>query len=533
MAENTVHSAHRAFRTVGLRVGRRCAFVLGSLTSFSLLGLAAADELNGASSSDPTDEAATAADVESITSLFNFDRWRQRGSDIRSGTINQCFENLSQVLSNVGPIYAAENSASSGALTLLPTAGALIGTPAKELWMLYKMAPLAGVLSMMLSLGGNIVPDSSVDYERDGFTYGGIIGSNGPAPGEGVGIPVGQMDPFTFAREVERRAHKTLGSRKRSVAAIGIFCQLFWIGVIVFACWFTESGSIIVWWCQGWGWMLAWYLVVILSSLLENFALVPFTKQWTIRVSTAPNSISISKDAPMIFAPQYPEGSDATCEDGITPAPDRDAASLGLLQSGVDIKRTAVEEIRNYGPTVSDRGRIEFLRNLENHGFNTVGQVRIDQPWAASRQSFLVVLSMAGVTHSHAALRVCSKAISVGVFAAGTATFASASLITMSVALTTLCLVLAAGVFGRVASMWMVSEMMKEHPVIHRVVRKEEEADEFMYEILNTEGLTFELLGHVFINRRCIKRYNRWFNWSSVFGILVSPFNLRKLALGS
>ncbi|KAI1107939.1 hypothetical protein F4804DRAFT_5031 [Jackrogersella minutella] len=86
--------------------------------------------------------------------------------------------------------------------------------------------------------------------------------------------------------------------------------------------------------------------------------------------------------------------------------------------------------------------------------------------------------------------------------------------------------------FGRVASMWMVSEMMKEESVVHRVVRKEEEADEFMYEILNTEGLIFELFGHVFINRRGVKRYNRWLNWSNIFGIVVRPFNVKKLILG-
>ncbi|KAI1382380.1 hypothetical protein F4677DRAFT_24702 [Hypoxylon crocopeplum] len=539
MAEGGSNPVRQALRTIGLRVGSRCSFVLSSIVSFSLLGLAAADEVNGTSTSDSTADEATTSDVESITSLFNFNAWKERGSAIRTGGREQCFENLSVVLGNVGPIYAAENSASSGALTLLPTAGALIGTPAKELWMLYKMVPFAGVLSMMLSLGGNIVPDSSVDYERDGFTYGGIIGSNDPAPGDGIDMPVGQMDAITFAREVKRRATRDIGSRKRSIAAIGVFCQLFWIGIIVFACWFTEAGAVLVWWCQGWGWMLAWYLIVALSSLLENFALVPFTKQWTIRVSTAPSSISISEDAPTIFATRDYERSDTNCEDGIMQIPDRDNASPGLLQSGTEIKFVgrvdtsqtkvaAVEDIRNYS-TTPNRGPGRFLSNLEKHGFNTIGQVSIDRAWAASRQSILVIISQAGVTHSHAALRVVSKAISVGVFAAGTATFASASLITMSVALTTLCLVLGAGVFGRVASMWMVSEMMKERPVIHRVVRKEEEADDFMYEILNTEGLMFELLGHVFINRKCVKRYNRWFNWANIFGILVSPFNLKKL----
>lgn len=72
------------------------------------------------------------------------------------------------------------------------------------------------------------------------------------------------------------------------------------------------------------------------------------------------------------------------------------------------------------------------------------------------------------------------RLIHYGVFAAGTAAFTSASLVTISVALTTLCLILGAGVFGLVAAMWMISEMTKENPLIHRVVHSESEADNFI-----------------------------------------------------
>lgn len=40
--------------------------------------------------------------------------------------------------------------------------------------------------------------------------------------------------------------------------------------------------------------------MVALSSLLENFAGVPFTKQWTMRVSKAPGTVDISDDAPIV-----------------------------------------------------------------------------------------------------------------------------------------------------------------------------------------------------------------------------------------
>lgn len=291
--------------------------------------------------------------------------------------------------------------------------------------------------------------------------------------------------------------------------------------------------------------MLGWYLLVAISSLIENVALVPFTKQWTIRVSTAPTGIEISEDAPSVMPFLRPACQDT---DDITTSQNGSRSGLDELntielheipilpvhRSDTDrTQKSVVDEYRTWAPHTV-RGRSDFLHNLKKHGFNTVGQVHLgrDRPWAANRHSFLVILSVSGVSHSHAALRVVSKAISVGTFAAGTALYASASLITISVALTVLCLILGAGVFGRVASMWMVSEMMKENPVIHRVVGSENEADKFIHEMLSTSGLVFEIMGHVFINGKCVKRYNRWFTWSNIFGVLTSPFRFDSIMTG-
>src|SRR5271163_4723006 len=45
--------------------------------------------------------------------------------------------------------------------------------------------------------------------------------------------------------------------------------------------------------------MYFWVFFVAASSLIENYAGVPFSKQWTIRVSRAPR-VRISDDAPLI-----------------------------------------------------------------------------------------------------------------------------------------------------------------------------------------------------------------------------------------
>lgn len=230
---------------------------LMSLIPFYFLGLANAQDndstiaINGSVTPAPSDDPDVAADVKYITSLFNFSNYQRVGSSIRSGNQNECYGNLSLVLGNIGPIASASSSASSGALTLLPTAGALIGAPAKELWMLYKLVPFAGVMSMLLSLGGNIVPNTSSDYEQEGYTYGGIIGNTSNiGDAESRLLSVKTIDAATFAQVVKARADNPLGGSKRFVASIGIFCQVFWVGIIVFACWFTEGGSVIVWWCN-------------------------------------------------------------------------------------------------------------------------------------------------------------------------------------------------------------------------------------------------------------------------------------------
>jgi hypothetical protein len=198
----------------------------------------------------------TSEDVASITQLLDFQAWVHRGSLIRHGNDRlQCAGNLSIAIGQVGPLYAAETSGASGVLSLLPTAGVLIGAPAKELWALYKLMPLAGVLSMLLSLGGNIIPASSADYEvkPNSFAYDGMIATTQLVekgnPYDRGEDPAG-LAAESFANKVERRAQEQRGSTKRLTITFGICLQLFWLGVLLIACWFTQSGGIITWWCQ-------------------------------------------------------------------------------------------------------------------------------------------------------------------------------------------------------------------------------------------------------------------------------------------
>ena len=263
--------------------------------------------------------------------------------------------------------------------------------------------------------------------------------------------------------------------------------------------------------------MFFWYLMVAVSSLLENWASVPFTHQWTLRISRAPK-VKISEDAPLV------------------------KRSLSLAIVSTNEKPDVSNQGTKSGPKVETYEDVPFIRRTTSNsstatldglesGYNCRGEVVRDQtePWSSSRVPFYVIISLESVSTAHAILRVISKAISVGAFAAGTAIFASAQLVGISVALTTLCLVLAAGVFGRVVAMWMASEMMKTNPVLHRVVRTRGLASQYIEEILNIDGLTVEILGHVIINGRCIARFNTWMRWASWLGILAGPYDVSKL----
>jgi hypothetical protein len=181
--------------------------------------------------------------------------------------------------------------------------------------------------------------------------------------------------------------------------------------------------------------------------------------------------------------------------------------------------------------------KIECLRHLLTlhyfRGYNTFGRVVMDhtEPWAAQNNPFYVIISIRGISNSHATLRVFSKFLSIGVFTVGTAMFASSTLITILVATVVSALVLIAGVFGRVTAMWMASEIMQNKPVIHRVVQHRYEAEQFIDAMLRKPNCLFEILGHLIVDGRCVKRYRRHLRWSKMLGVLAAPYDLMRLAM--
>lgn len=425
--------------------------------------------------------------------------WNRRGEQIRSGFNNrECLGNLSIALSLVGNLNQAEYSGASGALSLLPTAGALIGSPSKELWIVYKLMPLAGVLSMFLSLGGTIAPSDAGDYDMSkGLRFGGMMRSlqvqdkdakdrKDARLNHGSQIPRKELPQSTksdeqkFADKVFHRAQDHRGN-SYARAWIGVALQLFLLAAILTTMYFGQLGGVITWWCQVWGWMYFWYFLVIITSVFDNYVAAPFKSSWTMRVSRAPSNINVSPGAPYLVDQ------------------DREVNIITRLRQGV----SARTQLSKTGNGTSD--------------------------WSGS--CFYVVVSIEGVTGWHAVFTAISKGCTISVFAFGTAIFASSTLMSISAALMLLAVVLSCGVMGRVVAMWIASVMTEtSEPMLHKIVKDREQAARYLEEILSRKGLLVEVGGHVLMSGQVIQRRNEWFTAAKYIGLLARPVPVYKLA---
>lgn len=193
---------------------------------------------------------------------MHFGQWASRARKIRGSSSRfYCSGNLSLALGEVGAAYQASSSGSTTLLTLLPTAGALIGAPAKELWVLYKLCPLAGFFSSVLALGGSIVPNQVSEYASlEDFSYAGM-----PSTNSVDGLMKRRLSGKTwpeqldddpdliaerFADQVHARAIDNRGTAKLFKVAVGICGLIACILLICGACVILSAGSIVVWWCQ-------------------------------------------------------------------------------------------------------------------------------------------------------------------------------------------------------------------------------------------------------------------------------------------
>ncbi|KAI0520940.1 hypothetical protein F5B22DRAFT_598928 [Xylaria bambusicola] len=432
---------------------------------------------------------------------FDFINWVNRGMTIRGGnSVYACLANLTAALELVGQLNQAEYNGAAGALSLLPTAGALLGAPTREMWILYKLVPISGILSMFLSLGGSITPSNVGDYDPNKpFSFGGFVptipveASRRPKSRTTSHINEGEANIYKrdeelmveddinkFAREIKERAEDDGGGDifLRVWFAMGI--QITLIAALLVPMYYAQRGAVITWWCRVWGWMWFWYFLVTVVAIFDNLVAAPFTKSWTVRISRSPTGIILDETAPKIYNnPQYPN-------------------ALAFIKAG---------------PVMNQRVRI-----AANTGASY------------PRTCFYAVISVKRISTVHAIAQVVAKLSSVAVFAFGTALFASATLVSISIALMVLSVILAAGVGGRVLAMWVVATISSQNrPIIHKMVRSEEEAARY-FQALAEIDVQMEISGHVIVNGTIVKSRHVWFSPETYIGLLAKPFDVVSMA---
>ena len=117
---------------------------------------------------------------------------------------------------------------------------------------MYKLMPLAGVLSIFLSLGGTLVPAQPGAYDpKVTYTYGGLMATNhsDEKKQEPGSMETHSSKAEAFAARVKRRSEEKGGGLYGKVwVGVGIQCML--VAVILVALWFGQMGGVITWWCN-------------------------------------------------------------------------------------------------------------------------------------------------------------------------------------------------------------------------------------------------------------------------------------------
>ncbi|KAI0968732.1 hypothetical protein F4678DRAFT_481914 [Xylaria arbuscula] len=431
---------------------------------------------------------------------FDFYNWVDRGMVIRGGdSVYSCLANLTAALELVGQLNQAEYNGAAGALSLLPTAGALLGAPTREMWILYKLVPISGILSMLLSLGGSITPSNVGDYDPNKpFSFGGFVPTipvEGPRRTKSRATNISgaahdntyedeeelvENDIQKFAREIKERADDEGGGSIFLRVWIAIGVQACLIAALLIPMYYAQRGAVVTWWCRVWGWMWFWYFLVTVVAIFDNLVAAPFTKSWTIRISRSPTGIILDSTAPKIYN---------------------------------NLKYTNALDFIKAGPVMNQRVRI-----ASNKGASF------------PRTCFYAVISVNRISTIHAIAQVVAKLSSVAVFAFGTALFASATLVSISIALMVLAVILAAGVGGRVLAMWIVAAMSsRNRPIIHKMVRSEEDAAKYV-QALAEQDVQMEINGHVIVNGSVVTSRHPWFTPATYIGLLAKPFDVLALA---
>jgi hypothetical protein len=205
-------------------------------------------------------------------SAFDSGAWLQRGQCIRHvDNYNQCLSNLETVLENLSSVIQTECSAAATVLTLLPTMGALCGSPSSEIWSLTQIFPVGGFLVQCLSFGGSMMPSHCDGFLRVLTTQGCITVRVPSGTGIDLNNASSPIENFnTTSDGIIERIHHLVGRKKTSKArrlpvrcllVLGCSALAIFVAASMAALSVIEQGAVYSNWCTSTWWAHTWYLV--------------------------------------------------------------------------------------------------------------------------------------------------------------------------------------------------------------------------------------------------------------------------------
>ncbi|KAI4096067.1 MAG: hypothetical protein LQ339_007083 [Xanthoria mediterranea] len=433
---------------------------------------------------------------------FQINDFINRGVCIRShGDDRLCYQTLEATLASINFLRVGEYTGAASVLALLPTIGALLGAPTTEIWRLLTVVPFGGGLAMLLSFGGAILPVRVEDYEKDLSSAKVTFRAKPGRPSHEISEAT-RKELRTVVEKIESRMPLFIGAqaamiiiKQGGVLPMVVYFQVVDAPMVLPRFVFrppkypqtpSPADAIVL-------------TLVTGTALAENWAQLPFKETWKLFVSDVPYDVRVRGGDSIVSKLDKPE-------DSVT----RVLEGLASLKAG----------------TATIQGSRQHTR---------------------PRNAVLVVISVVGHGDQRirSLLRLLSKCTSIATFVTGTALFASVQLLALPMAVFVLTLVLAAGVYGRAITGWIVQGVSKTEPLIHVIVNSTHEAQIVIREILSLDEygtedkedpdeteirkLQVELHGHVFVKQRYVAHRTPW-NLRT-WGVLARPYDLRRVDL--
>ncbi|RDW78263.1 hypothetical protein BP5796_06115 [Coleophoma crateriformis] len=443
---------------------------------------------------------------------FDIPSWLGRGHCVRgNGNYAQCQANLRYALGNLDSIHSTEYSAAAGVLTLLPTIGAVFGTPTSETWALLTLVPFGGSLAMLLSFGSTIMPDRLEDYENAFSRHSIRIQKTDH---DDVDDDELVEDAVSYERKLaedmekknlslqllSKKIRTRLNQRKhqglsRILLVLGLVAMIaLFFGVQVSMA-IVEYGSVYSNYCTMNVWFHAWYIIITFIAVIDNWSHLPFEKHWKFYISSIPYDVEVTGG----------EAIDADFGQSQTEQlPAADMVGLALKQLST-VKPAAIRLTVSSLPT-------------------------------QHRSSILVMVSVAhdlqNLPRWRSGLQILAKCGSVIVFVFGTCIFSAVSLLAMPMVQMVVVLILAAGIGSRLIAKAIVAEITKTEPMVHVVTNDESQAFEAIAEIFRLQqkpdmNFQVEVKGQIFVDGKRVGKRSQWHR--RILGVLASTYDLRKV----